>query len=72
MSTLEGSDNATGEIVSILRATIKEYRALLNAAAAIIIEDQEKEANQAWLAAADKYGGIVNVCDQDVIKRPKG
>ena len=72
MSTLDGSDNVTEEIVNVLRTTIKEYRTLLNAAAVIIIKDQEKKDNQAWLAAADKYGGIVNVCDQDFIKWPKG
>lgn len=46
------------EIIEILRERIKEQRALLNGAAAIIIKNQDREENKNWLEAAEKYGVV--------------
>lgn len=49
------------EIIDILRKTLGEQRALLTAAAAILLRKPKEERDsheQAWLEAAEKYGVI--------------
>lgn len=46
------------EIIKLLRKSLNEYRALLNAAAAIIIKNQAHQENQRWLELAEKYGVV--------------
>jgi len=54
------SEQQSDEIIEILRSTIREYRALLNSAAALIVKEQDRQENQKWLELAEKYG-VCNV-----------